>query len=146
MSVEFRTRKQKSLDHTIKRIAQVACGFVYDNDKSLEELKIPYLKHEQTDKWVLNAGNDWFLFLQKEDDDFRYWQLSYRYTTPERQVGLDGLGKFLEYTLGDSLELPKAMTYQEFEAWLEPKWEGELDGLDRIDLMWAAYKKGIYSG
>ena len=34
-------------------------------------------------------------------------------------------------------------SYKEFEAWVEEKLENELDGLDRIDLMWAAYQQAV---
>lgn len=34
-------------------------------------------------------------------------------------------------------------SYQEFEAWASEQLEDALDGLDRIDLMWAAYQQAV---
>lgn len=100
---KFKTRKVRpnySFDHTIKRIAQVACATDYSKHPlESDECQVPWLKENST--WVLNSGNDWFLTLEKEDDEFRYWELRYRYTTEERSKRLEALCQFLEWDLGD---------------------------------------------
>lgn len=107
--IRFRTSKSKpnySLEGTIDRIAEICVG--------QESAKNRFRNDNGT--YVLGSGNDWFLRPDREvadidtiettrdeasDDNYRYWELEYRYTTAERQKALNGLAQFLEYTLGD---------------------------------------------
>lgn len=113
--IRFKTKKRSpnlSLDYTVQRIAQICCGVSVDSNKPLTEHRDIFRNDNGT--YVLSSGNDWFLRPDQEmagkegiefnrdeasDDDFRYWELEYRYTTPDRQAALDGLALFLEYTL-----------------------------------------------
>ena len=122
--VKFKTRKRRpnnSLDWTIRRIAQICCGSEItdrriSNTVGPKEFD-PNIYQKDSGSYVLAAGgNDWFLAPDDravgegiqyskesvEDDDFYYWTLDYRYTTPERQKALEGLALFLEWTLGDT--------------------------------------------
>ena len=105
--VEFRTRHKKpnySLNHTVKRIAQVVAGVAYGDNTDVtspDRNEVPCLKDDKTDNWQLDNGNDWFLRLLRTEDEFFLWQLSYRYTTAPRLEALEGLVKFLEWDLGD---------------------------------------------
>lgn len=102
---KFKTRKVKpnlSLEHTVKRIAQIACGTKYDPrpfGTGDDECQEPWLK--ENGSWVLSGGNNWFLRLESEDKEYRYWSINYRYLTEARQECLDGMCRFLEWTLGD---------------------------------------------
>lgn len=53
------------------------------------------------------------------------------------------LGSGLCVRRRNGLDGGEMKTYQELEAWCEEKWDTDLDGLDRIDLMWAAYQLAV---
>ena len=122
--VEFKTKKRRpnlGLDFTVRRIAQICCSVPMVDLPVGEETVSKARVCKKTDGgYCLDIqGNNWWLHPHDTvttdgthgklvinkyevcDDEYRYWRLSYRYTTPERQEALEGLAKFLEWELGD---------------------------------------------
>jgi len=61
--------------------------------------KGPPFWEPDNDRWTLSAGNDHWLHLIREDEEFCFYKLNYRYMTEHRQEAFEGLVKWLECDL-----------------------------------------------